>query len=168
MTTLLFLSAYFLTIPSLIAIIVLGVIFEAYDNNFSIFLGIAAAVTAYFMFDTTLVVLAIIGVSYFVTGVLWSFWRYKRYTENEINQWVIEGSRESYWKYVNERISPRACLSRITSWIIIWPLSMIENVTGDVVRLIKNIVSETLKSVYNKIYQSAISNLPQKPTEEGN
>ena len=45
--------------------------------------------------------------------------------------------------------------------------SMIENVVGDVIRFVRNLITDTLKSVYNNILASATQNInPLKETKE--
>lgn len=158
---LLFLSTYILTIPFLFILFGLGVIFEAADSNASVFVGIISAIIAFFVFDVPLLTIVLSTIGYFVIGVLWSVWRYKRYADTKVQKYIESKSDSSYdRKEIVNGLKLNYMVGRITSWIIIWPFSMVENVTGDILRLIKNIVTEQLKSVYNKIYTNATSKLP--------
>ena len=157
---LLFISAYVLSVPFFIALLILGVVFESYDKDaLAVLTGIASLVVAYFMYDLSLIGTAYAAAVYLVVGVVWSFWRYKRFVDSRVESCNVEGTSEHARNYMLTEIKLENTLGRITSWIIVWPFSMVENVTHDVVRLIRTLVSETLKSAYNKIYTNAIKNV---------
>lgn len=159
---LLFLTTYILSLPFLFVLLSLGVIFESYDNNgMAVFIGLCSMVVAYFMYDLQLITLVYFTVAYIFLGIVWSFWRYKRYVDQNVESCNAIGTSDHARNYMLEQIKLENMLGKITSWIIVWPLSMIENVTGDAVRLIKTLVSDTLKSVYTKIYANAIKNVKQ-------
>lgn len=83
---------------------------------------------------------------YFFIGVFWSFWRYHKF--------VIAGTKKGRDK---DSLKPHYHTETIVSWIVIWPLSAIENIASDLIDMVTTFVTETLKSVYRKIYESAIA-----------
>lgn len=166
---LLLLTTYLLTLPALFVILFLGVLFSMGDmDGWAIIAGIASTTIAFFMFDLTILQVAIGAVIYFIAGVVWSFWRYKRYSENIIDIYNIEPECEFNQPYRRDKLIESLKIEnmagRITSWILSWPFSMIENIIGDVIRLVRNLVTDTLKSVYNNILESATKNI--KPLKE--
>jgi membrane protein implicated in regulation of membrane protease activity len=154
-----FLALYMLTLPVLIFVLFFGVIFSMAEyDGWAVFTGIVAAVIAFFMFDVSPTQILYYGLAYFATGVVWSFWRYKRYAEKMVDKINKEQDAISRKCMVGE-LSISNMSGVITAWILSWPFSMIENVVGDVLRLIKNFVTNTMKSVYNRILTSATKNI---------
>lgn len=140
-------AAYLASYYVLIAVIVLGILFEHNDARGSaVFLGWIGLASAYFLFNPTLQELAVGSVAYFFLGVFWSFWRYRQY--------VIAGVKKS--KHHSD-LEPKNNTDKIVAWIIIWPLSAIENISSDLIDLISTFVTKTLKGIYSKIYEGAIS-----------
>ena len=116
-----------------------------------------AAGIAYLHFSLSLSTLGIWSALYIIIGVLWSFWRYKRYAEKEIEE--VKARDIHYKNIVIEKLHPKEMLGTITSWIIVWPFSMIENVIGDIIDAIKLLVTRVFRAIYYKIYESAIAQL---------
>ncbi len=153
-----FLAGWFLSWPALGLMLLLGIIFEANEaHSWSMFTGIVTAIVAYFFFSIPFVSLLIYSVGYFVVGFIWSFWRYKRFVDLEVNT-VTKGNRQ----YMIEKIKPSNMLSTITTWVIVWPFSMIENIVGDLINLVQTAITKFFRGVYNRIYENAINNLIRK------
>lgn len=164
-----FIALYLFTLPALLIILSLGVLFSMGDlDGWAVFAGIVSGVIAFFLFGLSILQIGIFTAIYFVAGIAWSFWRYKRYAENEIE---LFNSRDHHHHVLDrdclvERLKIENMAGRITGWILSWPFSMIENVVGDVIRLIRNMVTDTLKGVYNSILNSATQKInPLKETE---
>lgn len=161
-----FILAYLLTFPALILLILLGIIFEFYDNVLSVYTGIAAALVAYFMFNIPLTTLAIYAGIYLIVGIVWSFWRFKRYTDKQVDEYnEIADKREYEYNRLLERISLKSSTGRIVAWITVWPFSMIENLTSDIVKLLKSLVTDVLKYFYNIIVDNAVSKVNKPQTK---
>lgn len=136
-------------------------------DGWAVFTGIVSGVIAFFMFDLTIIQISIFAALYFVAGIVWSFWRYKRYAENMVDIFNLETSPSDFdRKRLVERLKIENMAGRITGWILSWPFSMIENVVGDVIRLVRNLVTDTLKGVYNSILASATKNLKIAPLKD--
>lgn len=88
--------------------------------------------------------------AYGIIGVVWSFWRYKRYVE--VKSAEMSQFDQRYFNLALESLQPKNMTGKIVQWIIIWPFSMIENILGDLIVLIEKIVTGSLNSIYQKIY----------------
>lgn len=150
----LFFAAYLLTWPALVAVLLLGIAFEHTGNRKSaVFAGLAAMGISYFYFAIPLSTIWGYLVAYFVAGVVWSFCRYRLYVgfmvgSLESRKWKSQAEKES----AIDKLAPSNNLERITSWIIVWPFSVIENVLGDIITMIQTLVTKVFKGVYYKIF----------------
>ena len=152
----------------LLILLFIGIIAEHIDaHGFALFVTIAAAVIAAFYFKFSFLQLSIGAVVYLAAGIAWSFWRYKRYVQTKIQaiheQTSITSASSDFDKrvVVNAigRLAPSQNVSRLSQWIIIWPLSFVENVTSDLIDGVKRLVTDVLKEVYDRIYLSAVGDV---------
>lgn len=153
---LVFAATWFISWPALVAFCLFGIWSEHSESRgFAVFWALVAAVSAYFYFNIPLVDIGFYALAYLVLGVVWSFYRYKRFivakveTLNEMNYRL-----ESISQY-----HPTKMLDTITAWIIIWPFSLLENLCGDIINGIETLVKKVFKGVYNRIYESAIKDI---------
>jgi hypothetical protein len=139
-------------------LVMLGILFEHNGaRGWSVFSALVVAAVAYLFFNVSLLAIAIGAVGYIVIGLIWSFWRYKRHAQK-----VVEANKKSSAQekeYALRALHPKAMLGTITAWIIIWPFSMVENVVGDVINFIQELVTKFFRGVYHKIYDSAVAAL---------
>ena len=157
-------TGYLFTWPAIAILIVLGIIFESAAHHTSAaFLGIVAAVSAYFYFQLDIQSMVMYIVAYFAMGFGWSIWRYRRHTKSIVE--LYRNERESARRNAAERLHPLAMLSTLTAWVIIWPFSMVENLAGDVINMIRTAISTVFRSVYNRIYESAVRDLLPAPVD---
>jgi hypothetical protein len=158
-------AGYLLTWPALVGFLLLGVIFEHRGaSRWAVFAGLVSMAISYFYFDITLENIAFCAVAYLVVGLVWSFWRYKRFVADSVEYIKARNYRNDFDRNnAYENLHPSRNLSAITSWIIIWPFSAIENILGDVITAIQALVTKVFKSVYQKIYEKAISGLIVAP-----
>jgi len=154
----LFLGAWLLTWPVIIALVILGIVFEHNGaRGWAVFTALISMLVAYFFFNVSLAAIAVGSVAYIVVGLIWSFWRYKRHAEK-----VVEQNRESNIYYKERALAalhPKAMLGTITAWILIWPFSMVENIVGDIITTIQLLVTKFFRGVYHKVYDSAVTAL---------
>lgn len=137
---------------------VLGIFAEHTESSgWAIFIMILAAAVAFFAYSFSWVTLAIGAVSYIVVGLLWSFWRYKRHAQKVVE--AKKNSSSTDKEYALRALHPRAMLGTITAWIVIWPFSMVENVVGDIINFVQELVTKFFRGVYHKIYNSAVAAL---------
>lgn len=154
----LFLGAWLLTWPAIIALVILGILFEHNGaRGWAVFTAVVSMAVAYFFFNVSLATIAIGTVGYIVIGLFWSFWRYKRHAEKVVELNRKESSYEK--ERALARLHPKAMLGTITAWILIWPFSMVENIVGDIITAIQLLVTKFFRGVYHKVYDSAVSSL---------
>lgn len=156
-----FFLAYLITWPAIVIFAILGIICESNESHSAaIFFGMIVAGVSYIYFGLTVSTLSLYIIAYFVAGFIWSFWRYKRYCEMFVNEY--NKSTSSYRKEYLEKIRPNKMLGEITTWVIVWPFSIIENLTGDIINFIQTAITKFFKGVYTRIYESAISGINQE------
>jgi len=156
--TLGFFAGLAMTWPALIGLALLGILFEhngARGWAVTMMLGLAA--TSYFFFAVPLMTILVGASIYVAVGLVWSWWRYKRH----VDKTVVENREadEMQRRRVIRDLHPKAMLSIITAWILIWPFSMIENIAGDLINMIQSLVTKVFRGIYHKIYSSAVEAL---------
>lgn len=153
-TICLLLATYLLTWPALLVVLLLGIAFEHTGNRKSaVFAGLVAMAISYFYFAIPLSTIWMYVAAYLVVGVVWSFWRYKLYVGLMVaslagRTWKNQADKD---RDIN-RLAPSNNLERITSWIIVWPFSVIESVLGDIITMIQGLVTKVFKGVYYRIF----------------
>ena len=153
-----FVLGWALSWPGLIALLVLGTIFEANEaHGWAMFVGVVSAVVAYFFFAIPLMTLLVYGAGYLAVGFIWSFWRYKRYADKVVEEY--SGRSLEARKLAVERLQPSRMLDKITTWVLIWPFSMVENVLGDFIKIVQTFITTFFKGIYNRIYQAAVGKI---------
>lgn len=146
----------FVTWQALAILIVCGIWAEYTESQgLAVFFGILAAISAYFYFGIPLADIAVYAVGYVVIGVVWSFYRYKRFIVKKLEE-IDRG-----WGKI-ENYHPTQLLSEITCWIIVWPFSLVENLCGDIINGIETLVKRVFKGVYNRIYEKAVADTIRK------
>jgi hypothetical protein len=86
------LATYLLTWPALIGLCVLGIWAEhAEARGFAVFWALVAGVTAFFYFNVPLTSVAICSIGYLCFGIVWSFYRYKRFIVAKVES-ITEGN----------------------------------------------------------------------------
>lgn len=155
--TILAFSAWIASWPILLGLIVIGIIAEHNDGRgIAVAALLLSAVSAYFLFGINLTTLGIIAAGYFVVGVIWSFWRYSRYVTVTSALYRNKGYSLDVLNCNLENLRPAKMTDTIVAWIVIWPFSAVENIASDLLDVIGVFVKQTLRSAYNRIYESAI------------
>lgn len=151
-----FLAAWGIVTISILAF--LGILFEHNGaRGWSVFLAMVTLIVAYFSFNVPLMTIALGAVGYIVIGLIWSFWRYKRHAAKVVEEYRNESADKKQWALA--KLHPRAMLSTITAWIMIWPFSLVENLIGDIINTIQLLVTKFFRGVYHKVYDAAVSQL---------
>jgi hypothetical protein len=153
-----FLAGFLVSWPALIVLVVLGILFEHNGaRGWAVFTALALAAVSYFFFNVSLVMIGIGAVAYIVIGLVWSFYRYKRHADT-----VVKENRDatpSQKERALAQLHPKAMLSTITAWIVVWPFSMVENIVGDLINTIQLLVTKFFRGVYHRVYDAAVSAL---------
>lgn len=143
-------TGYMLNWIALSALLLLAVFFEAMECTVTALLVTAcAAFVAYLFFGLPLRTLFYGAGAYTLIGVVWSIWRYRRYVQEKVPEAICDADIRA--------LAPGRNAGRIVHWMVVWPVSMASNVIGDVLVLAKTIVTKWLRSIYEGIYQSAVS-----------
>lgn len=155
-------TGYLLSWPALGFFLAWAIYAEHSDSTgWAVFVSIIAGAIAFFMFDIPVKTLLYGVLAYAVIGIAWSFWRYKRYVEVR----VAEIKQQNYpddgfsKKRALERLSPQEMSSTIVSWIVIWPVSLVENLVSDIITSLEKLVRGWLNKIYTSIYSSATKDL---------
>lgn len=156
---------FIVSLPAIAVLSVFGIIAASNDSEgWAIFWGILIGIVAYFRFDLAFSDILFGAIAYLILGLVWSFWRYKRHVDKYIEVAKERGYDMS--KTIHE-VAPANNIALVVSWIIIWPLSMVENLIGDILRLIRMLVTNAFKFVYEYIHQSATKGLDtSRPSKE--
>lgn len=146
---------------ALAGLITLVILFEHNEaRGWAIFTAIIVAIVSYFFFKVDWQTIVVGAGIYVLVGVVWSFWRYKRWVETKVA--ALKNRSKEIDKYDLQRLQPNENLDTIVAWIIIWPFSAIENLTADIINGIERLVTTVFRTVYTKIYESATSGLSVK------
>lgn len=153
-----FIVGFLLAWPTLVILFLLGTIFEFKESNgCALFTGLILAVISYFYFSIPFILIMKWSILYLVIGILWSIWRYKRHADKIVEKYKNESDYNK--KDALRYLRPSEMLSKITSWILVWPFSMLENVIGDLIKFVETLVLKVFKNVYNRIYDAAVKRL---------
>lgn len=162
-TIIAFAAGYLLSWPSLLALVLLGVWTEHADSRgWAVFFWLVALAISYFFFGLTLSNLPVVGAVYLALGIVWSFWRYKRYLRGVTDELKRDYPSADKTDYVRRRMaqcSPSNMASTITAWVIIWPASFIGNMLGDFMDMLQEFITKFFKGVYHRLYQSAMADV---------
>lgn len=158
-------SAYLVTWPFLAVLFLAGVFFEhTRCHGWAVFMGILAAVVSYFYLDVPFTTILEWAVGYLAIGVVWSFWRYNSHVSESVKALNESNTVGVYLREKVEALAPGKNLDLITTWIIIWPFSAVENILGDILTFIQTLVTKVFRSVYAKIYSAHLAAL-KNPVE---
>ena len=154
-------TGYFLTWPTFIILCGLGIIFESYgEHTLAMFTGIVSAVVAYFFFHIDPMSIIVYIVGYFAIGFGWCIWRYKRHASDVVDE--FRNSSDYAREQAAANLHPVRMLNVLTTWVLVWPFSMVENVAGDLIKLIQTTITKVFKSIFNRIYDQAVGQLLPK------
>jgi uncharacterized membrane protein len=153
-----FIAGFMLTWPALIALLVLGILFEHNGaRGFAVFTTLVTMAVAYFFFSIPLMTVLLGAVAYVAIGLVWSFYRYKRHASYVVEKNKNEG--QSTKERALKELHPKAMLPTITAWILVWPFSLVENFVGDIITGIQTLVQKIFRGIYHRIYDSAVAAL---------
>lgn len=156
-------TAYLLTWPALIGLFVIGLFFEHNEaTGWAVFTGLVAMVVGYFILGVPLLSLVWYALAYLATGFLWSFWRYKRYVEKAAQKIRDSKANPEHKDIAAHQLRPSNNLGAITGWVLIWPISLVENIAGDIITWVQELAQTLFRKIYVSIYESAVQDLVKK------
>lgn len=127
------------------------------SSGWAVFWLIIAGAVAFIAFDVSLIVLAVGAVAYVVIGFIWSFYRYKRHAMKIVEKYRDQSSGTK--ERALEQLHPKNMLGTITSWVIVWPFSVVSNIGGDLINFIQSLISKFFRGIYFRIYDAAVAAL---------
>ena len=141
------------------AIVFIGLICEYKDNTeLSSFLVIVSAILAKFYYQIELKSILILGLVYFICGILTSILRWWSYCINKVKEF---NNKDSYFASslitLNDSIDPSRNMSKICGWVIIWPLALFTFLTEDAVRIIQQFLSKYCIGIFSSISRHAFN-----------
>lgn len=155
-----FFAGVLLSWPAIVAFVLFGILFEHYHHRgWAVFTALVVAAISYFYFAIPLSTILIGTAVYIGIGLVWSFWRYKRHADKVVAE--TKDKNASAKQFALDKLHPKAMLPTITAWIIIWPFSMVENLVGDIINVIQQLVEKIFRGVYHRIYIKAVAALTQ-------
>lgn len=154
-------AGFLLTWPALLVLLFVGILSEHNGSRgFAVVSALALMVVSFFFFNVSLISLAIYAAGYIVIGLIWSWYRYKRHASGVVEKNL--NASDAIKEQALRGLHPKAMLSTITAWILIWPFSLVENFVGDIITFVQTLVSKIFRGIYHRIYDSAVAALTQK------
>ena len=139
---------------------ILGVATAYSSTGLSVMFGLIFAGLWFWVNPAPVADVIIYGIIYLIVGAAWSVWRYRRYVQTQLKSVSMNTSIppefEIQEKYSVRELSPKNSTDRIVHWILIWPFSMIENLTRDMVHVVREFVRRGMSAIYNHVYTSAV------------
>lgn len=159
-TIIAFSAGFLLSWPSLIVLLLLGVLAEHNDSRgWAVFFGIVLATISYFYFELVLLDMLMWSAAYFIVGIFWSFWRYRRHMTRTVARLRSEYDDLIIINRALQRHTPGNMKGTITAWVIIWPLSFIGSMSGDLIDVVQAFISTFFKGVYHRIYSVSVADV---------
>lgn len=112
--------------------------------------------------------------AYVPVGLVWSMYRWKRYVDKKVDWYNYQVSNGGYSDraYIDlkdrlgQDIDVKEQVSRVTGWVLAWPISVLDNVLGDLVETVKRLITVYFRSVYDRIADNASKRIVQNPYEK--
>lgn len=142
----------------LCGLITLGIVCEHTDHRgWSTFFALIIAVVALFYFKPSVDVAAMALAAYAVMGALWSAWRYKRHLQIETAKIISKKLSTDSTSSRLDALHPKEMAPTLTAWVIIWPLSMIERISGDLYDVVSGTIVKLLEGMFARTYAKAMA-----------
>ena len=163
MTLIAFLLGILASWPALAILMIVGAFFEYinYHGTATLF-AILGVVSATIYFHLTLVHFLIVGAIYVTIGFIWSIWRYKRALDYAVNVKDSISRRMSI-----KQLDPTEATGTIAVWVLIWPISLIENSLRDIFSIIESMIKGIFRNIYRKLYDNALNKASNTTDKNG-
>lgn len=110
-----------------------------------------------------------VGLGYLLIGIVWSFWRYKKFVRESVQDFNEENKKKSVEEYqielFKEKMSIKENYPAISYHIVMLPVSVVESALGDLIDLLKDLVTVYLKKVYDYIASAEFAKIDVKVKE---
>jgi hypothetical protein len=138
----------------------------------SVFFTFAALATGMYLLDVPLKCIGYFAAVYIPVGIVWCYYRWIRYTQDvtqKFNDEVArikgssyydtqekEASLQSIQKFTNETaLEITQQKARVTSWVFAWPISIIENVAGDLIATVQRVITVHCRKMFDAVSNKA-------------
>lgn len=135
-------------------------------HEFAAFLTLVASVSAYLIFSFSLYIFI---PSYFVTGFIWSIWRWRIHCRTSVEKakagtLSIRCRRESSkaGNTAETRIALESAVSlkgnanKVIAWVLGWPISVIDRALHDLIHVIRVAITEYFSKLYTSFSNKAL------------
>ena len=152
-------TAYVLTWQALGLLILAGILFEHSNwRGFAVFTALFLGFSAASYFQLSWSEIAMYAGGSLAFGLVWSFWRYKRFVDAKVLYAQTCGDN-NHRKRIAEEMRPSNMWPTIVAWVVVWPFSIVESAVGDIISAVETIVKKVFRGVYNRIYTSAVAKM---------
>lgn len=165
------------------SLVILALLFEYNSRTeWSAFMLVVGGIISAVLSGVSITTIGIVAACYVPIGAIYSFWRWRRFVRTvvrEINDKLKDSqngevflsisngswsSKEAYTKeqipkYITEEYTVGNYWSKIVGWIVIWPISVIDSFVGDIIDMLRTLVTGWLAGAYNKITKNALEEL---------
>lgn len=143
----------------LVSILIASTFFEANHRSGMVsFLLIGALAISYFLFSPAPVQVAYVVLGWVPVGLIWSLFRWKRYVSGVVER-AKKDNTPSSDIYLQSDLSLKENLYKIVYWISAWPISFVESIIGDFLRMIQVLVLKIAKGTFARISERALKDL---------
>jgi hypothetical protein len=154
-----FLVGFMFTIPAIVVSFIFTLYFERYERHWAaVFFEIVLLFCVSNYFDVGWGSFALSMLAFIPIGFVWSFFRWKKHCSTVVKKFeekVKESmSAQSSW-YVRENVDPSNNVGLIVAWIILWPVSMIEQLASSMLDLLERSVLRIADLTYKKFSEEA-------------
>lgn len=150
-----------------------GAVFDSNDWKFASFVclaTLAAAVYALQLVPVTYMWYA--AAAYIPIGITWSIWRWRQYVQYKVANELETATAGNTYPYrdlpslkdridlaktrCRDRLSLADNAGRVTGWALLWPMSIVSNIVGDLYDVLKEFILTKLNRIYAAIVESAL------------
>jgi len=150
-----------------------GAVFDHNEWAFASFLCLASiigAVYALALVPATYMWYA--AAAYFPIGITWSIWRWRQYVRRKVDEEMEEATAGNTFNYrempsldarkdlarkrCREKLTLANNAGRVTEWAMMWPMSIVANILGDVYDALRELIVTKLSRIYAAIVESAL------------
>lgn len=151
-------TGYILTWPTLLVLVLFAVWAETNEvHTLAVIFGMLLSFLAVRYFHVSLAYFGYYAAVYFILGVLWSFARYRRFVRKKVEKWGDMKSLSTEQRARRlEELSPKALAWDISTWILIWPISLIDNFVGTFLDFLRLLVTKWLRGIYQRILDGVV------------
>ena len=143
-------------------LLLLMVIYEHKDAAEGVsFLLVVTLIVGYFIFKPSLFIIGVVVAAWIPIGLLWSIFRWKRHCNKLVNEYnARKPFKDAHIEQMNrmtldQDISVENNKSALIYWVLVWPVSLVESLVGDIIHMVSELVTKKFREIFEKISNSA-------------